>query len=124
MNGVSQDGNTITINESSGGDVITLRAEVLESEGSENVIYTYSAQTSTYVNGTPGVGITAITSGENGSIDITTSDGDTKAFNIPTRNSITLYYRGDAVNANKPTLYGVIWEDNQWAIDSADNFDG
>ena len=108
----------------SGGDVIQLYVDVLEDSES---IYKYSKTISTYVNGAkgdPGVGITAITSGEDGSIDITTSNGDTKAFDIPTRNSITLYYRGDKDKANKPTLYGVIWEDNQWAIDRADNFVG
>ena len=97
----------------SGGDVIQLYADVLEDSES---IYKYSKTISTYVNGAkgdPGVGIGSITPGEDGSIDITTTDGNTKAFDIPTRNSITLYYRGDADKANKPTLYGVIWGDNQ-----------
>ena len=100
-----QTGNKITIKKSSGGDVITLKAEVLESEESENVIYIYVKQISTYVNG---VGIDSITPGEDGSIDITTTDGNKESIAIPTQNSLTMYKRSsDIYGELKPIISGL-----------------
>lgn len=58
--------------------------------------------------GDAGNGISSIVSGENGSIDITTTDGNKESIAIPTQNSLTMYKRSSDIDGElKPIISGL-----------------
>lgn len=130
----------IIFTKGSGGEVVTLTAIV--QDDNRNTLYTYLKTVSTYVNGALGAtgpqgpqgpqglqgdtgnGISSITSGENGSIDITTTDNNKVSIDLPTQNSLTLYQR----SATDPMILPVVspWyynhENKEWSGTILDNW--